>query len=292
LKAVYGRTWRCGSGMIHSAAVRNPEDPRMSRVPARRPERRGITLRNLVFAAALLVPLAVIYLAGQQIYLHYSREEVRSIQAHELRFQEGVDAEARKTAFFAFMRPIIEAENQRIQVLRHRLIAARKVGGRPLWVTAVAEDYRIAWTGAEWQALLQRVDTTPLPLVLAQSANESNWGRSRFARKGNNMFGQWCFKPGCGMVPKQRNSGAGHEVASYRSVNASVRAYLRNLNTGAAYGELRRLRWQARQQGKTPTAMLLASGLERYSQRGAAYVDDIRAMIKGNRNLMLGVGSL
>ena len=265
----------------------------MSCDPTRRPksQSRGITLRDLYFAAALLAELAVIYLTGQQIYLHYSKEEIRSFQARDLQIDDGINVPGRKTAFFAFMRPIIEAENHRIQDLRRRLIAARKVGGKPVWVAAVADKYRIAWTGAEWRALLQRGDTAPLPLVLAQSANETNWGRSRFAREGNNMFGQWCFKPGCGMVPKQRNTGAGHEVARYKSVNASVRAYLRNLNTGPAYRELRRLRWQARQQGKTPDAMQLASGLDRYSQRGAAYVDDIRAMIQSNRALMLGVGA-
>jgi Bax protein len=239
----------------------------------------------------LVAELVVIYLAGQQIYLHYTKEDTRLVQARQLLVHDSGDIQTRKTAFFAFMRPIIEAENQRIETLRRRLTAARRIGGKPVWVAAVAKDYGIPWSGVEWVALLQRVDTAPLPLVLAQSANESNWGRSRFAQEGNNMFGQWCFRPGCGLVPRHRNTGAGHEVASYATVNASVRAYLRNLKPGAAYQELRRLRWQTRQQGKTPSAMLLASGLERYSQRGAAYVDDIRAMIKGNRELMLDAGA-
>ena len=238
----------------------------------------------------MVAELAVIYLAGQQIYRHVTREEVRHVQARELHFDDDVDVQARKTAFFAFMRPIIEAENRRIQVLRQRLIAARKVGGKPVWVAAVAADYRLKWTGAEWQALLRRVDTAPLPLVLAQSANETNWGRSRFARQGNNMFGQWCFKPGCGLVPKRRTVGKSHEVASYATVNASIRAYLHNINTSPAYRLLRDLRQRARRQGKEPTASQMAGGLANYSERGAAYVKDIRAMIKSNRALMIGSG--
>ena len=110
--------------------------------------------------------------------------------------------------------------------------------------------------------MLKRVDITPLLLVLAQSANESNWGQSRFARQGNNMFGQWCFRKGCGLVPNRRESGKQHEVAAFETVNASVRSYLNNINSSRAYGRLRDLRQRARRRGERPTAEDLAAGLE------------------------------
>ena len=66
---------------------------------------------------------------------------------------------------------------------------------------------------------------------------ESAWGTSRFAREGNNLFGQWCYKTGCGIVPKRRGEGQVHEVASFESVDAAVASYLRNINSHRAYAE-------------------------------------------------------
>jgi uncharacterized FlgJ-related protein len=131
-------------------------------------------------------------------------------------------------------------------------------------------------------ALLQRVDTLPVSLVLAQAAIESGWGTSRFAREGNNLFGQWCFDPGCGLVPAARRTGARHEVAAYASVNDSIDAYLLNINTHSAYRDLRELRARARAEGREPTGLELATGLRSYSERGELYVQDVRSIIRGN----------
>ena len=134
--------------------------------------------------------------------------------------------------------------------------------------------------------MLKRTDITPLLLVLAKSANESNWGQSRFARQGNNMFGQWCSRKGCCLVLNRREFGKQHEVAAFETVIASVRSYLNNINSNRAYGRLRDLRQRARRRGERPAAEDLAAGLDPYSQRRMAYVNDIRAMIRLNRALM------
>ena len=120
-------------------------------------------------------------------------------------------------------------------------------------------------------------------LALMQAANESAWGTSRFAREGNNFFGQWCFRKGCGIVPSRRAKGATHEVAAFKSPAESVRAYMHNLNTGKAYRYLRKIRTGLRRQGKPLTAEVLAAGLDHYSERGHAYVEDLRRMIRVNR---------
>ncbi|MBT5047866.1 MAG: flagellar biosynthesis protein FlgJ [Rhodospirillaceae bacterium] len=210
------------------------------------------------------------------------------VTASDLRVPSGIDSQAKKAAFFDFLRPVVQAENRRIERLRRRLIAARAGGHDPAWVGAVAKDYGLDWedVGRDWELLLKRVDKVPLRLALAQSANESDWGRSRFAQQANNMFGQWCFTKGCGLVPKLRRTGGRHEVAAYETVNASVRAYLHNINTGWAYVELRSSRGRLRRRGLIPTAQDLAVGLTAYSERGAAYVRDIRTMIRTNKALM------
>ena len=88
-------------------------------------------------------------------------------------------------------------------------------------------------------------------------------------------------------VPLNRDPDKNHEVATFESVNRAVRAYMHNLNTNQAYLKLRRIRAQQRREGRVPDAEALAAGLMRYSERGEAYIEEIRAMIRVNRHLMV-----
>lgn len=131
--------------------------------------------------------------------------------------------------------------------------------------------------------LLRRVDIVPVDLALAQAANESAWGTSRFSRQANNLFGEWTFIRGGGIVPAHRPSGQTHEVEKFATVFDSVRSYLLNLNTHSAYGSFRQLRAECRRTGREPHGLKLAEGLVRYSSRGLDYVRDLQAMISKNR---------
>lgn len=211
----------------------------------------------------------------------------KRLRGRDLAIAPDMDTRTRKSAFFDALRPIIREENLRIAELRGRLITAHADDETPEWVADVARSYRVKWTGQEWDTLLARVDIVPLTLVMAQAANESSWGRSRFAREGNNLFGMWCFRPGCGIIPARREVGKTHEVAAYNTVNASVRAYLHTINTVNAYKQLRAIRSKLRAAGKRLDGARLAAGLVHYSERGQEYVDEVRAMIRVNRRLML-----
>jgi Bax protein len=130
------------------------------------------------------------------------------------------------------------------------------------------------------------VDAVPDHLVLAQAANESAWGTSRFAREGNNLFGQWCFRQGCGLVPASRPDGATYEVARFESVSQSIGSYMHNLNTGRTYQELREIRALARENGHDPDANAMAAGLMSYSERGEDYISELRSMIRHNAEVI------
>jgi Bax protein len=130
--------------------------------------------------------------------------------------------------------------------------------------------------------LLGRIDVVPASLVLAQGANESAWGTSRFAREGKNFFGIWCYSEGCGIVPKSRNASAKHEVRKFDTVQEGVSYYVHNINTGGAYKEFRKIRAELRADEEILSGVKLAGGLIRYSERGAAYVKEIRAIINHN----------
>lgn len=130
--------------------------------------------------------------------------------------------------------------------------------------------------------LLVRVDRIPPSMVLSQAANESAWGTSRFATKANNFFGQWCFRKGCGMVPKQRGEDQNHEVAKFKSVYHSVESYFKNINSHNAYRGLRQHRATLRKENKVITGAEMIQHLSRYSERGNEYVLELRQMIRTN----------
>jgi len=197
----------------------------------------------------------------------------------------------KKQVFFDALRPIIISQNQLIIEQREKILHAQQTNKNQDWLQPLAEKYNVSWSAdkANWKQLLTHIDTIPTELVMAQAANESAWGLSRFAQKGNNLFGQWCFKKGCGIIPGQRDSGANHEVRKFSSINASVASYMHNLNSGRAYKDLRNLRADLRSSNKSVDGHTLAKGLTKYSSRGKAYVEEIQSMIKTNKRLMQGI---
>ncbi len=204
------------------------------------------------------------------------------------------DKQHKKDMFFKVLMPLALAENVRVLRQRDGLIAAlAAVRGRdlpadhPAWQTleGLAKDYKVEGAlddPATQQALLERVDGLPVDLVLAQAANESGWGESRFVREGNNLFGVWTYQPENGMVPADRPEGEIYAVRRYNSLRASVRSHIFNLNIGHAYEELREIRAEMRSRGEDLDALKLAAGLERYSIRGQEYIEEIRAIIRIN----------
>ncbi len=199
------------------------------------------------------------------------------------------DTTEKKAAFFSFLYPRIVLANSRILLERSYLdsLAGKDTLSKKerQWLKAQADRLRVdGKIGSEQQfALLRkRLDVIPPSLVLAQAANESAWGTSRFATKGNNLFGQWCFSKGCGLVPRGRVEGASHEVAKFPSPYRSVRAYIQNLNRHETYQAMRDIRQEDRLANDPLSGVDMAQGLLGYSERGEEYVEEIRAMIQYN----------
>lgn len=205
-------------------------------------------------------------------------------------FRNYTDTAKKKEDFFEFLLPKIRQANQR-QLERREFLAsldpANLDNDEQARLYALAKRYRVSPTNMTPAQLIERlltkVDVVPASLVLAQSANESAWGTSRFAREGNNLFGLWCFSKGCGITPRQRIDGAVHEVENFESVQAGVNKYIRTINSHPAYTELRAIRQDMRQQDTPLLGVELAKGLSSYSERGQAYIEEIQEMIEFNQ---------
>ncbi len=205
-------------------------------------------------------------------------------------FDSYVDVKQKKRAFFSYLYPMVVHSNQKILQLRKQIQALSKqkllTDEDTTFIEQLAEKYKVSTEQPltkQLQKLLVKVDILPPSLVLAQAANESSWGTSRFATQANNFFGQWCFRRGCGLVPESRDDEAIHEVAKFKTVFHSVQSYMLNLNRHPAYKELRMIRHQLKKQQQPLIGSALAQGLESYSERGEDYVAEINQMIRYNK---------
>lgn len=210
--------------------------------------------------------------------------------------------DVKKQQFFDYVQDYVVAENENILALRRQLESYADISNNGIafsarereWVLGLAEGYQLGSGLGSDQAivneLLLRVDVIPVSLVLAQAANESAWGTSRFALEGNNIFGQWCYEEGCGIVPRRRVSGATHEVKSFPTIESAVQAYFMNINSHHLYQYFRELRAQMRLQEQALDPMVLAFGLGRYSERGGNYVDEVQNIIIQNDLLLRDSG--
>jgi len=205
----------------------------------------------------------------------------------------------KKSSFFSFLKPIIQRENDSILKQRqfikeqYQLFKSKdelKEENIAL-LNKYILDYRCQSTDLNesetFDELLIRVDIIPQELALVQAALESSWGSSYFARVANNLFGQWCFKPGCGIIPRARKEGETHEVAKFRTLQLSVKSYMLFLNSHPAFSQLRKERAKKRSLGEKPEALSMANGLKAYSARGEAYITEVKSMIRTNSDFLI-----
>jgi flagellum-specific peptidoglycan hydrolase FlgJ len=78
-------------------------------------------------------------------------------------------------------------------------------------------------------------------LIIAQAIVESNYGTSRFAIEGNNLFGirVWSKE---GMLPYKQPDTINWRVRAFKTKCESVRYYIEILNTKQVYAEFRKAR--------------------------------------------------
>ncbi len=184
----------------------------------------------------------------------------------------------RKEVFFNYLLPVIHKKNAEIVALRNA-ISNNELNDNQL--NDLAKKYRVE-TPSKGE-LLKVIDILPPSLVLAQAANESDWGRSRFAKDFNNYFGIWCFTKGCGVIPKDRDEDATHEVASFNSLEDCIDYYVLNINRSYAYEDLRLMRKNQRENLQPITGTLLAQGLGNYAFPGDEYIESIQTLINFNQ---------
>jgi Bax protein len=237
-------------------------------------------------AAITTCIISVLFISGCD-----TKNEAQKETANPIKPKATISVNEKKANFFAYLHPMIEEVNKEVLSQREILLSMQQeLPNLSQQKTEILNEYTHTYrvdkelsTEQQIEKLKRKINTIPASLILAQAANESAWGTSRFARKGNNYFGQWCYSKGCGLVPLGRDDGAKHEVAKFNSPMDSIKSYIRNLNSHPTYETLRELRTQSLTNGEEPSGELLAEGLLGYSIRREEYVKEIQSMIRYNK---------
>jgi len=193
------------------------------------------------------------------------------------------DTKKKRELFIKIVLPLILDENERILDDRKKLFSIlgknfNTIGER-VWLKRRFKEYRIE--DQDLGKLKMRMDIVPVSIALAQAANESGWGTSRFALEGNALFGQWTWSKK-GILPKNQDPDATHKILQFQILKASVRAYKNNLNTHGAYSEFREARAKLRQENQEINGMKLAKYLKKYAAIGEKYVLILEDIIERN----------
>ena len=190
----------------------------------------------------------------------------------------------RKDFFIQIVLPLVIKENSNIRLDRKTLFNIINKSNNTVkekqWLEKKYKQYGV--NSRDLSILKIRMDEIPVSLAIAQAAKETGWGTSRFAQEGNALFGQWTWS-GEGLKPKDAEKGKGHKVMKFNVLQASVRAYQRNLNTHSTYKEFRKARAQFRDLKKPLDSLELSKYLNKYAETGNQYVEVLQKIILQNK---------
>ena len=189
----------------------------------------------------------------------------------------------RKDFFIQIILPLILAENNNIKSDRNKLFSVLKKSkntkAEQSWLNSKFKQYGVV--NKDLSTLKIRMDEVPVSMAIAQAAKETGWGTSRFAQEGNALFGQWTWS-GEGIKPSGADDDSTHKVMKFNVLQASVKAYQRNLNTHSSYKNFRSARAELRGNGKKLDSMILSKYLDKYAETGKQYVKILQQIIEQN----------
>ena len=189
----------------------------------------------------------------------------------------------RKNLFIQIILPLIIKENNNIRLDRKKLFnvlsKSKNSKAEQTWLNLKFKQYGVV--NKNLSTLKVRMDEVPVSMAIAQAAKETGWGTSRFAQEGNALFGQWTWS-GKGIKPSEADDESTHKIMKFNVLQASVKAYQRNLNTHTSYKEFRVARAELRDKGKKLDSIILSEYLDKYAETGKAYVKILQQIIKQN----------
>ena len=189
----------------------------------------------------------------------------------------------RKELFIQIILPLVIKENNNIKLDRKKLFSilnkSKNTNVEKKWLASKFKQYGVV--NKDLSTLKIRMDQIPVSMAIAQAAKETGWGTSRFAQEGNALVGEWTWSDE-GIRPADAKNDSTHKVMKFKILQASVKAYQRNLNTHSSYKSFRSARADMRDKKKKLDSMILSEYLDKYAETGKEYVKILQQIIRQN----------
>lgn len=216
------------------------------------------------FQLKMLVALILAVLFFTVIYNYLPKSSERS----EMTVLE------KKARFKVLILPAINDVYAELMLQYQAVLESIKSAGN----TDEIEKLKVVYKVSSDAALLMALKPHPKSVAIAQAAIESAWATSRFFNEACNIFGVWSFnedEPRISALKKRGNKTIW--LRKYPSVKASVKDYYHTLGTSDAFEQFRQLKMQ------TEDPFALVKKLNRYSEKGAKYGQELTSIIKFNQ---------
>ena len=197
---------------------------------------------------------------------------------------ESLSVSERKQRFIAILLPLVLRSNEELEARRGLILEAVSENDLPKlrqWGQLYGYEPESGSVADYERELLRRVAPVPVSIALAQAAVESGWGTSRFAIHGNALMGEWAWNPAQGIRPSEARRDD-MVVRAFGSLFDSVRAYMHNLNSHAAYEEFRAARSRDPEPEGFAEISQLLDQLASYSEKGGDYISTLEEVINSN----------
>jgi len=187
---------------------------------------------------------------------------------------EKMTVQEKKQRFRQLILPPVKRVFNELQQQYKDVKAAMRTGKNLANIEQLKQEYKAKSN----EDLLERLKPHPVSIVLAQAAMESAWATSRFFVQAKNIFGVWSFnknEPRIAAAEKRGNKTIW--LKKYVTIEAAIRDNYRVLARGAAFEKFRQLR------AKSNNPFELVKGLDKYSEIGAKYGQELAAVIRYNK---------
>lgn len=140
------------------------------------------------------------------------------------------------------------------------------------------EDLKAEYKVTSDEGLLMAIKPHPKSIAIAQAAMESSWATSRFFNEANNIFGVWSFDQDEPRIAAgQKRGDKTIWLKKYGSIEDAVYDYYRTLGRSEAFAAFRATKMS------TDDPFVLVTKLDKYSEKGSAYGEELTAIIKYNK---------
>ncbi len=208
------------------------------------------------------------------VWLHPEKKEtIPEVRTPEASIPE-ISVQEKKAQFKAAIIPaVIEVHNDLMRQYQE-VLESSQTGGDIDKFAALRKEYK----ATDNDELMMALKPHPQSIAIAQAAMESSWATSRFFKEANNVFGIWSYNENEARIPAgEKREGKTIWVKKYDSVQASIRDYYRTLARGNAYTDFRILKME------TNDPYELVKKLDRYSEKGEEYGEELSAIIRFNK---------